>query len=66
MRTDSSADQQGLAGRAADAVEQATDTRALDVTARFGFAALAVVHILIGFTALSGALAVIRAMFGRM
>lgn len=52
MTTDSSADQQGLVGRAADAVEQVTDTRALDVTARFGFAALAVVHILIGMIAL--------------
>ncbi|MHA7210112.1 DUF1206 domain-containing protein [Arthrobacter sp. MDT1-65] len=55
MSTDSSTDssaEQGLAGRAADAVEQATDTRALDVTARLGFAALAVVHVLIGFIAL--------------
>lgn len=51
MSTDSSTEQ-GLAGRTADAVEQATDTRALDVTARLGFAALAVVHILIGFIAL--------------
>lgn len=52
MTTDSSADQQGLVGRAADAVEQAADTRVLDVVARLGFAALAVVHILIGLIAL--------------
>ncbi|WP_258058697.1 DUF1206 domain-containing protein [Arthrobacter sp. B1805] len=52
MTTDSSADPQGLASRAADAAECVSDTRALDVVARLGFAALAVVHILIGIIAL--------------
>ncbi|GAB3536514.1 DUF1206 domain-containing protein [Arthrobacter tecti] len=41
-----------LAGEAADAAEEASDTKALDVVARFGFAVLALVHILIGVIAL--------------
>ena len=52
VTTDSSADQQSLVSRAADAVERVSDTPALDVAARLGFAALAVVHILIGAIAL--------------
>ena len=52
MTTDSSAEQQNVVSRAADAVEQASDTRALDIAARLGFAALAVVHILIGMIAM--------------
>lgn len=52
MTADSSADQQGVASRAADAVEQVSDAKALDVAARLGFAALAAVHILIGMIAL--------------
>lgn len=52
MTTDSDADRQGVAGRAADAVERVSDTRALDIAARLGFAALALVHILIGVIAL--------------
>lgn len=50
--TDRRTDQRSLPSRAFDAVEQASDTRVLDVAARFGFGALAVVHILIGFIAL--------------
>lgn len=42
----------GRAGRAADAVEDASDTRVLDAVARFGYAVLALVHILIGAIAL--------------
>ena len=42
----------GLPSRAADAAEQASDLRVLDVAARLGFGALAVVHILIGIIAL--------------
>lgn len=41
-----------LPSRAADAAEQASDLRVLDVAARLGFGALAVVHILIGIIAL--------------
>ncbi|MDN4610105.1 DUF1206 domain-containing protein [Arthrobacter burdickii] len=52
MTTDSSADPQSLPSRAADVIEQVSDTRALDVTARLGFAALALVHVLIGAIAL--------------
>lgn len=52
MTTDGSPDQQSLPSRAADVVERVSDTRALDVAARLGFAALAVVHILIGIIAL--------------
>ncbi|MEC5198532.1 hypothetical protein RCH21_000756 [Arthrobacter sp. PL16] len=52
MTTDSNADQRSAASRAADAVESVSDARALDVAARLGFAALAVVHILIGIIAL--------------
>ncbi|KQO03319.1 hypothetical protein ASF21_03165 [Arthrobacter sp. Leaf234] len=50
--TDSSAGLRGRASRAADAVEHVSDTRVLDVAARLGFGALAVVHILIGLIAL--------------
>lgn len=46
------AHRQSLPSRAADAVEQASDLRVLDVAARLGFGALAVVHILIGIIAL--------------
>ncbi|MHA7218049.1 DUF1206 domain-containing protein [Arthrobacter sp. MDT1-48-3] len=52
MTTDRRAEGRGRTARAADAVEQVSDTRALDVAARLGFAALAVVHILIGVIAL--------------
>lgn len=52
MSADSSAEQRNAVSRAADAVEQVSDTRALDIAARLGFAALAVVHILIGLIAL--------------
>lgn len=52
MTADSSADRQGIPSRAADVIEQVSDTRVLDVVARLGFAALAVVHILIGAIAL--------------
>ncbi|MHA7240442.1 DUF1206 domain-containing protein [Arthrobacter sp. TMS1-12-1] len=52
MTTDSSADGQGAVSRAADAVEQVSDSRPLDVAARLGFTALAAVHILIGVIAL--------------
>ncbi|NJC23939.1 hypothetical protein BJ994_003015 [Arthrobacter pigmenti] len=41
-----------LAGEAADAAEEVSDTKALDVVARFGFAVLALVHVLIGVIAL--------------
>lgn len=44
--------QRSLPSRAADAAEQASDARVLDVAARLGFGALAVVHILIGIIAL--------------
>ncbi|WP_247827417.1 hypothetical protein [Arthrobacter antioxidans] len=40
MATDSSADEQGPANRAADAVEQASDARSLDLRVRLGFATL--------------------------
>lgn len=41
---------------AADAVEEASDSRALDVTARFGFAVMALLHIVIGAIAVAIAL----------
>lgn len=47
-----SADEDSLAKEAADAVEEVSDHKALDVVARFGFAVLALVHILIGVIAL--------------
>lgn len=52
MRTGSSADHHGPTERAVDAAERLSDTRALGAPARLGFAALAVVHILIGVIAL--------------
>lgn len=52
MTTDSRGERQGVVRRAADATEQASDARALDVVARLGFAALAVVHVVIGIIAL--------------
>lgn len=48
-----STDENGVISEAADAVEEISDTKALDVVARFGFAVLAVVHILIGAIALN-------------
>lgn len=47
-----STDENSLARQAADAAEDVSDHKALDVVARFGFAVLAVVHILIGVIAL--------------
>lgn len=45
-------EQNSTAGEAVDAAEDASDSKALDVVARFGFAVLALVHILIGVIAL--------------
>lgn len=47
-----STDENSLAREAADAAEEVSDHKALDVAARFGFGVLAVVHILIGIIAL--------------
>lgn len=47
-----STDENSLAREAADIAENVSDHKALDVAARFGFAVLAVVHILIGAIAL--------------
>lgn len=47
-----STDEDSLARAAADVAESVSDHKALDVVARFGFAVLAVVHILIGIIAL--------------
>jgi hypothetical protein len=47
-----STDENSLAREAADVAEEVSDHKALDVVARFGFAVLAVVHILIGIIAL--------------
>lgn len=52
VTTDRDAGRPSRASRAADAVEHVSDTRVLDVAARLGFGALAVVHILIGIIAL--------------
>ena len=47
-----STDESSRSREAADVAEDASDHKALDVVARFGFAVLAVVHILIGIIAL--------------
>lgn len=41
------ADGESTIGEAADAVEEASDTKALDVVARSGFAVMALLHIIV-------------------
>lgn len=47
-----STDENSRAREAADVAEEVSDHKALDVVARFGFAVLAIVHVLIGIIAL--------------
>jgi Domain of Unknown Function (DUF1206) len=51
------ADEDTAFGEAADAVEAASNTKALDVVARSGFAVMALLHIVIGAIAIAIALA---------
>lgn len=50
------ADGESTIGEAADAVEEASDTKALDVVARSGFAVMALLHIIVGAIAIALAL----------
>jgi hypothetical protein len=47
------ADGESTIGEAADAVEEASDTKALDVVARSGFAVMALLHIIVGAIAIA-------------
>jgi hypothetical protein len=47
------ADGESTIGEAADAVEEASDTKALDVVARSGFAVMALLHIIVGGIAIA-------------
>ncbi|MCO4276456.1 DUF1206 domain-containing protein [Pseudarthrobacter sp. HLT3-5] len=47
------ADGESTIGEAADAVEEASDTKALDVVARSGFGVMALLHIIVGFIAIA-------------
>ncbi|MGY4543441.1 hypothetical protein ACVWY0_003381 [Arthrobacter sp. UYNi723] len=47
------ADGESSMSEAADAVEEASDTMALDVVARSGFAVMALLHIIVGFIAIA-------------
>lgn len=47
------ADGESSIGEAADAVEEASDTKALDIVARSGFAVMALLHIIVGAIAIA-------------
>ncbi len=47
------ADGESTISEAADAVEEASDTKALDVVARSGFAVMALLHIIVGAIAIA-------------